>query len=92
MSKSFYDKLPADLKGVVDQAAKKTRAWQWAENDKDNQQYLKDMEKAGMQVNTVSEGEMQKFRKIAHGLYPEAVKDFGKDGKELTDMFVKANE
>ena len=92
MSKSFFDKLPADLKTVVDEAAKKARTWQWAENDKDNQQYLKDMEKAGMQVNTVSEGEMQKFRKIAHALYPEAVKDFGKDGKELTEMFVKANE
>lgn len=92
MNKAFYEKLPADMKKVVDEGAKKTRAWQWAENDKDNQKYLKEMEKAGMKVNTVPEVELQKFRKIAHELYPEAIKDFGKDGKSLTDMFIKANQ
>ena len=91
MNKGFYEKLPKELQAVVDQAAKKTRAWQWAENDKDNQKYLKDMEKAGMKVNTLTEAELAKFRKIAHEGYADAVKDFGKDGKELTDMFVKAN-
>ncbi|MCE5335688.1 MAG: TRAP transporter substrate-binding protein [Desulfobacteraceae bacterium] len=92
MNKAFYEKLPQDLKKVVDEAAKKTRAWQWAENDKDNQKYLAEMEKAGMKVNTVPEPELAKFRKIARDLYPEAVKDFGKDGKALTEMFVKAND
>lgn len=92
MNKAFYEKLPKDLKEVVDAAAKKTRAWQWAENDKDNQKYLKDMEAAGMKVNTLAEPELAKFRKIARDLYPEAIKDFGKDGKALTDMFIKAND
>jgi len=92
MNKTFYDKLPKDLQAVVDAAARKTRAWQWAENDKDNTKYLKEMEKAGMKVNTLSEAELAKFRKIALELYPEAIKDFGKDGKMLTDMFVKANQ
>lgn len=91
MNKGFYEKLPKDLQAVVGQAAKKTRAWQWAENDKDNQKYLKDMEKAGMKVNTLKEAELAKFRKIAHAGYADAVKDFGKDGKQLVDMFVKAN-
>jgi tripartite ATP-independent transporter DctP family solute receptor len=92
MNKGFYEKLPKELQAVVDQAAKKTRAWQWAENDKDNQKYLKDMEKAGMKVNSLTEAELAKFRKIAHEGYADAVKDFGKDGKDLTDMFVKANK
>ncbi len=92
MNKNFYEKLPKELQAAVEQAAKKTRAWQWAENDKDNKKYLAEMEKAGMKVNAVSEAELAKFRKIAHGGYPEAVKDFGKDGKELTDMFVAANK
>ena len=92
MNKAFYNKLPNDLKAAVDQAAQKTRAWQWAENDKDNQKYLKDLEKAGMKVNTVAPAEIEKFRKIAHEGYAAAIKDFGKDGKELTDMFVKANQ
>ena len=92
MNKAFYNKLPNDLKAAVDQAAQKTRTWQWAENDKDNQKYLKDLEKAGMKVNTVAPAEIEKFRKIAHEGYAAAIKDFGKDGKQLTDMFVKANQ
>lgn len=92
MSKSFYDKLPKDLKAAVDQAAQKTKIWQWAENEKDNQKYLKELEKTGMKVNTLSEAELERFRKIAQQVYPDAIKDFGKDGKELTDMFVAANK
>lgn len=92
MNKAFYNKLPNDLKAAVDQAAQKTRAWQWAENEKDNQKYLKDLEKAGMKVNTLAPAELEKFRKIAHQGYAAAIKDFGKDGKELTDMFVAANQ
>jgi len=91
MSKMFYDKLPKDLKAAVDEAAKKTIAWQWAENDKDNQKYLKELEKAGMKVNAVPEAELERFRKIALQVYPDAVKEFGKDGKELTDRFIAAN-
>jgi tripartite ATP-independent transporter DctP family solute receptor len=91
MNKAFYEKLPKDLQAALDQAAKNTRTWQWAENEKDNQKYLKDMEKAGMKVNTLSEQELAKFRKIAHDQYSEAIKDFGKDGKALTDMFIAAN-
>jgi tripartite ATP-independent transporter DctP family solute receptor len=91
MNKAFYEKLPKDLQAALDQAAKNTRTWQWAENEKDNQKYLKDMEKAGMKVNTLSEQELAKFRKIAHDQYSEAIKDFGKYGKALTDMFIAAN-
>jgi tripartite ATP-independent transporter DctP family solute receptor len=92
MSKAFYDKLPKDLQVAVDAAAKKASAWQRVENEKDNQKYLKDLEKAGMKVNTVPEEELAKFRKIALQVYPEAIKDFGKNGKELTDRFVAANK
>lgn len=92
MSKTFYDKLPADLKAAVDTAAKKTIAWQWTENDRDNQKYLKQLETAGMQVNTVPEAELEKFRKIAQRVYAEAIKDLGPSGKELTDIFIAANK
>lgn len=91
LSKAFHDKLPADLKAAVDAAAKKTIAWQWTENDKDNQKYLKDLETAGMKVNSVPAAELEKFRKIAREVYPEAIKGFGPDGKQLTDMFIAAN-
>jgi tripartite ATP-independent transporter DctP family solute receptor len=92
LSKTFYEKLPKDLRAAVDAAAQKAKVWQRVENEKDNQKYLKDIEKAGMKVNTLSEAELEKFRKIALQVYPEAIKDFGKGGKELTDQFVAANK
>jgi len=91
MSKIFYEKLPKDLQLAVDVAAQKTTLWQRVENEKDNQKFLKELEKAGMKINTVPEAELEKFRKIALQVYPEAIKDFGKDGKALTDLFVAAN-
>jgi len=91
MSKTFYEKLPKDLRSAVDAAARKTTVWQRVENEKDNQKFLKELEKAGMKINTIPEAELEKFRKIALQVYPDAVKDFGKDGKELTDRFVAAN-
>lgn len=92
MSKSFYEKLPKDLQSAVNGAARKATVWQRVENDKDNQKYLMELEKAGMKVNTIPEAELNKFRKIALQVYPDAVKEFGKDGKELTDRFVAANK
>jgi TRAP-type C4-dicarboxylate transport system substrate-binding protein len=92
MSKTFYEKLPKDLQSAVNAAARKATVWQRVENDKDNQKYLKELEKAGMKVNTIPEAELNKFRKIALEVYPDAVKEFGKDGKELTDRFVAANK
>ncbi len=92
MSKTFYEKLPKDLQLAVDVAAWKTTVWQRVENEKDNQKFLKELEKAGMKINTIPEVELEKFRKIALQVYPEAIKEFGKDGKLLTDLFVAANK
>jgi tripartite ATP-independent transporter DctP family solute receptor len=92
MSKTFYEKLPKDLQTTVNTAARKATVWQRVENDKDNQKYLKELEKAGMKVNTIPQAELEKFRNIALQVYPDAVKEFGKDGKELTDRFVAANK
>lgn len=92
MSKVFYEKLPEDLQLAVDVAARKTTQWQRVENEKDNQKFLKELEKAGMKVNTLPETELERFRKIALEVYPQAVKEFGKRGKELTDLFVAANK
>lgn len=92
MSKTFFDKLPKDLQGAVNTAARNATLWQRVENEKDNQKFLNELEKAGMKVNTIPAPELEKFRKIALQVYPDAVKEFGKDGKELTDKFVAANK
>lgn len=92
MSRKFYEKLPKDLQSAVDTAARKATLWQRVENDKDNQKYLKELERAGMKINTISPSEIERFRKIAFQVYPDAVKEFGKDGKELTEKFIEANK
>ncbi len=92
MSKIFYEKLPDDLKLAVDVAARKATVWQRVENDKDNQKFLSKLKEAGMEINTIPEAGMGEFREIALQVYPDAVKGFGKMGKELTDMFVWANK
>ncbi len=92
MSKIFYEKLPDDLKLAVDVAARKATVWQRAENDRDNQKFLSKLKEAGMEINTIPEAGMGEFREIALQVYPDAVKGFGKMGKELTDMFVWANK
>ena len=92
MSKIFYEKLPKDLQAAVSSAARKTTLWQRVESEKDNQKFINEVEKRGMKINTISDEEMEKFRKIALEVYPGAIKDFGKDGKELTDRFVAANK
>ncbi len=91
MSRAFYEKLPNELRAAVNMAARKATLWQRVENDKDNQKYLIELEKAGMKVNAIPQAELEKFRKIALQVYPEAVKEFGKDGKELADKFIEAN-
>ena len=92
LSKIFYDKLPKDLQNAVDAAALKAKLWQRAENEKDNQKYVKELDKAGMKVNTIPDEDFKKFRTIALQVYPDALKDLGKDAKELTDRFVEANK
>ncbi len=92
MSKIFYNKLPKELQATIDATARKVLLWQREEQERDNQNYIVKLEQLGMKINKLTDAEMAKFRKIALEVYPEAVKGFGKDGKELTDRFVAANK
>ncbi len=92
VSRIFYKKLPDDLKLAVDVAARKATLWQRVENDQDNQKFMGKLKEAGMEINTIPEANLGEFRNIALKVYPEAVKGFGKMGKDLTDLFVWANK
>ena len=92
MSKIFYKKLPDELKLAVDVAARKATLWQRVENDKDNKKFMGKLKEAGMKINTIPEAQLAEFRKIALQVYPDAVKGFGRMGKEITDLFVWVNK
>lgn len=92
MSQKSLDKLPKDLQLAVKVAAHKATMWQRAANMKDNDEALKKLEESPMKVNPVSDETIAKFREIAFSVYPESIKDFGPDGKELVDLMVFYNK
>jgi tripartite ATP-independent transporter DctP family solute receptor len=92
MSRAVWDKLPADIQKAIMIAAKKTTAFERAESQRDNDELLKKLEAAGMKVNTVSEDKITELRKVAHGLYGQALADLGPKGKELVDVGIALNK
>jgi len=91
MSPAVFTKLPADLQVAIMTAAKQAALWQRIESQKDNDEMLKKLAGAGMQVNTVPETTLAELRKIAQKIYSEAVPDLGPRGKELVDLGVALN-
>jgi tripartite ATP-independent transporter DctP family solute receptor len=92
MSRAVFTKLPADLQAAVLSAAQQATLWERAESDKDNEEMLKKIAAAGMQVNAVPDATIAEFRKVAQKIYSEAVPDLGPKGKELVDLAVSLNK
>ena len=92
MSRAAYEKLPADIQKVIVSAAKKATAFERAESQRDNDELLKKLEAAGMRVNAVPETTIAELRKVAHGLYGQALADLGPKGKELVDIGTALNK
>jgi tripartite ATP-independent transporter DctP family solute receptor len=91
MSRAVYTKLPADLQAAIMAAAKQVAAWERAESQKDNDELLKKIAAAGMQVNQVPDTTTAEFRKVAQKIYSEAVPDLGPKGKELVELGLSLN-
>ncbi len=91
MSRAAYEKLPADIQKALVAAGKKAAAFERAESQRDNDELLKKLEAAGMQVNAVPETTITELRKVAHGLYGQALADLGPKGKELVDIGIALN-
>ncbi len=92
MSKVSLNKLPKDLQVAVKVAAQKATLWQREVNGKDNKEVMAKLETDGMKINDVSDSTKAEFRKIAQGVYPAAVEDFGPEGKEIVDTVVFFNK
>lgn len=95
LSKKYYDNLPADLRMMVDVAAKKAELWQREKMTEANANCLKILKEKGMKVNEISEQELDRFRKVTYEkVYPAIVenKELGPNTKELIDLVVWAQE
>ncbi|NIS78978.1 MAG: DctP family TRAP transporter solute-binding subunit [Anaerolineales bacterium] len=92
MSKVTLEKLPKDLQVAVKVAAQKATIWQRAENKRDNEEFLKKLDDAGLKTNKVPAETIAEFRKVAQSVYPEAIKGFGPEGEELVNIMVFFNK
>jgi tripartite ATP-independent transporter DctP family solute receptor len=91
MSRAVFTKLPGDLQAAVLKAAREVSLWERAESQKDNDELLKKIAGAGMQVNEVPETTLAEFRKVAQKIYAEAIGDLGPKGKELVELGLALN-
>lgn len=90
LNKRFYDRLPADLQTLVDDAAQRAARWQRMEMQKDNAEMLQKIKESGKtQVNTLTEEARAEFHRIAlEQVYPQVIqkKLCGDRTQELIDM------
>jgi tripartite ATP-independent transporter DctP family solute receptor len=91
MSRAVYAKLPADVQAAIMGAARQATEWERAESQKDNDELLRKIAAAGMQVNAVPEGTLNEFRAVARRIHTEALPDLGPKGKELVDLGAALN-
>jgi TRAP-type transport system periplasmic protein len=93
LSKKYYDGLPMDLRLMVDVAARKAEIWERAKMTEANEECLKKLKEAGMQVNEIPESELDRFRQVTYEkVFPTVIKnkDLGPMTKELIDMVIWA--
>ena len=92
MSRAVFAKLPTELQAAVLSAAKQVAAWERAESQRDNDDLLKKIAAAGMQVNPVPETTIAEFRKVAQRIYSETLPDLGPKGKEFVELGLALNK
>ncbi len=92
MSKASMNKLPKELQLAVKIAAQKATIWQRKANAEDNEAVIKKLIDAGLKINEVPDATKAEFRKIAHDVYPGAIKGFGPKGQELVDLVIFFNK
>lgn len=95
LSNRYYQKLPEDLRLMVDVAAKKAEHWQRVKMTEANERCLKTLKEKGMQINEIPEAELDRFREVTYEkVFPEVIKnkDLGPRTKELIDMVIWAQK
>ena len=95
MSKKYYEGLPADIRKMIDTAAKKAEMWQREKMLADNNACLNLLKEKGMKINDVSESELQRMREVAYKeVFPTVIKEkmCGPRTKELIDLILSAQK
>ncbi|MDN4071890.1 TRAP transporter substrate-binding protein [Fictibacillus terranigra] len=79
VSKKFWDGLSEEEQKIMKDSAVEAGKYQRDLNRKENEKALKDLEKAGMKVNEVSDAEKEKMKEIIKPVTDKYAKKFGED-------------
>ncbi|MFV0334808.1 MAG: DctP family TRAP transporter solute-binding subunit [Tropicimonas sp.] len=88
LSKSAWEKIPAEYHEAVQQAAAEMIAEHDAEEITQEAEIIGKLEEAGMQVNRFADGELEKVQEIARGIYPQFEEQIGSDFMQMSIAFV----
>jgi tripartite ATP-independent transporter DctP family solute receptor len=87
MNKAFFDKQPAEIRQVLQEAAREVAPYGRQLIQDDDKQYTKKLEEAGMQVTVLTQAQIVPFREATKGV--AAILE-PRIGKELLEKFQSA--
>ncbi|MGD9567590.1 MAG: TRAP transporter substrate-binding protein [Sedimentibacter sp.] len=88
MNKDFYDSLTDEQKKIVDDGAKQFLVdWQIQSEINDNQTFVDKLKESGMEVNTVSSENKQKFIDDVAPMYEKYEKELGKEIFDIIEPY-----
>jgi tripartite ATP-independent transporter DctP family solute receptor len=91
MSKRFWDRLSPDEQKIITEAANEAREFERKTIRAFDAKALEDLKAQGMQVTTLSEGEMAKLRDKTKPVWAKFTKEFGEaSAQEMTAALTKA--
>ncbi|WP_089936452.1 TRAP transporter substrate-binding protein [Candidatus Entotheonella palauensis] len=86
MSKSWWDKLPAELQTLVTKVFNEAEKVTWEVAERIDQEAVKAMQAAGLQFVTISPEERERFRQATVDVKQVYIQRVGTTGKRLLEM------
>ncbi|MBO1002732.1 DctP family TRAP transporter solute-binding subunit [Pseudogracilibacillus auburnensis] len=89
MNNEFFNSLPEDLQSLVNEAAEEYRDEQRQIAQEQDKEWLESLKESGMQINTLSEEQIEVFRNAAEPVYDKFKSEIGED---IVDQAIEINK
>jgi tripartite ATP-independent transporter DctP family solute receptor len=77
VSKSYWENLPDDIRKIISDVAEETKPYQRDVIEKQNSEFLGELEKAGVAINDLSPADKQAFADLCKPVYDAYVAKYG---------------
>src|SRR5699024_2926868 len=85
-NKEYFDDLPEDLQGVLLESGQEAVEYHRETYLKEEDEYLNKLEDEGMEINELTEDEIQKFQEAVEPVYQDFLNDA--EDKELSEKIL----